>query len=191
MSDSHGNHSHHHHHHANPLFGVVVGLGLIGVVVWIALTKIPGIENTFDLQMIDVFMIFASAILFIGFWQLVSNRVFNPFLRLIAAREAATVGALLAADKIEHQALELHRSTEARILEARIAAMELKLAELNRAKQAAATIIEKAEHVAQESVRQVRWDLMTNLDANRKDVMREAEILAESLIAKIEHRQTN
>lgn len=164
---------------------VITGVVLVGLAAMLALNYMPGVEKTFSLSDTDIVMILVCSFLFIMLWAALEKVLFAPFLSLVEAREGATVGAEERAVSYKTQAQELRIKYESLIYAARVEAMERKLTRISQAKTEASRIIERAEDEAQEALRKVRWDLVTNMKTIRAEALREAETLSGALLKRL------
>jgi F0F1-type ATP synthase membrane subunit b/b' len=104
--------------------------------------------QVFDITSFDALMILVGALLFFTLWRLFDNYSVSHFQKLIEEREAATVGAQDAAADISRRADRLFEDYDAQLIEARVAAMQLKIKKLAAAGKEASEIIARAENEA-------------------------------------------
>jgi len=143
------------------------------------------ILKTFDLDLLDGYMILVCAALFVVLWLVLEKILFIPFLNLIAAREKATVGVEADAQDAYQKAQVGERDYQSKITEARQIAMEKKLKELDLAKKESDAIILKAESEAEQLVSAAKAETKINAEKARKDTMAQAESLASELTSKL------
>lgn len=106
------------------------------------------ILKIFDLTPHDAMMIALWALAFLLLWRTLTDLCWQPLLRLLEAREAATVGAGARVAKLNADAEELSRSFDNEILKARIEGVKIKSAIVQEAKQSAQAKISAAEEAA-------------------------------------------
>ncbi|MBX7142947.1 MAG: hypothetical protein K1X79_00700 [Oligoflexia bacterium] len=143
--------------------------------------------KNFDLVPLDALMILVSAVLFVILWRTLAQVLFNPYIRLIEARERATVGATEGAQSDRQKAEAVTQQYEQQLLNARIAAMQGKLAVVDNAKAQAAQVIEKAEGQAQEDVRSVRWQIANQRESIKTKSLSQVQTLADLIIARVKN----
>lgn len=143
--------------------------------------------KNFDLVPMDALMIAVCAVLFVVFYKTLGKVLFAPYLELIEAREAATVGAEDAAKADQQRAVEVTAQYEEQLMAARVAAMEKKIAALTTARKEASTIVEKAEGAAQELVRSVRWEMAKKLDELRGKAISDVDALADMIVQRVKN----
>ena len=141
--------------------------------------------KTFDLNLEDLKMIFVWAVCFVAIWQLLARTLFGPYIKLAEEREAVTTGAEINAKEQNKLADELTAQFEDRMTVARVNAMKIKLAALNKARTEAQGIIEKAESGAQDKLKTNRDQLKVRLDAMRKDLERECDNMVAMITEKV------
>lgn len=141
--------------------------------------------KVFDLTMIDAYMIGVVSILFVFFWRAMERVLFKPYLKLIEAREKATVGAEEEATAAYTQAEVGEREYDAKILEARRSAMEKKLAVLAKAKIEADKIAHDATAESEKILAAARGEIRAEADTARTQLNDQAQSLANDLVAKL------
>ncbi|MBN8548543.1 MAG: hypothetical protein J0M12_04430 [Deltaproteobacteria bacterium] len=145
------------------------------------------ILKNFDLVPFDVVMIVVSAVLFVILWKTLGQALFAPYMSLLEAREAATVGAEDTAKSDLERAEALTAQYEEQLMAARVAAMEKKLAAINKAKAEASGIVEKSEGAAQELLRSVRWEMAKKLDELRGQAFGDTDKLADMIVERVKN----
>ena len=143
--------------------------------------------KNFDLVPFDVVMIVVSAVLFVVLWKTLGQVLFAPYLQLVEAREAATVGAEDTAKANHERAEALTAQYEEQLMAARVAAMEKKLSALAKAKAEAAAVVEKSEGAGQELLRSVRWEMAKKLDELRGQAFGETDKLADMIVERVKN----
>jgi len=131
-------------------------LGGAGLVLYIIA---PGLENvfkTFQLSTKDVYMIYCCAVCFTALWIALDRVFFQSYLKLLEAREAATLGAADAALKLEREAMQLTEEYETKISEARRQAAAAKTKSIVTAKADAGRIIQEAQAQARTMLAEAR-----------------------------------
>lgn len=141
--------------------------------------------KNFDLVPLDLAMILVCALLFVCLWRALGAVLFNPYIRLIEARERATIGATEGANSDRQKAENLMQQYEQQLMNARIAAVQAKLAVVDNAKAQAGQIIEKAEAKAQEEVRSVRWELASQKDSIKSKSLAQVQALADVILTRV------
>ena len=145
-----------------------------------------GILKTFDLVPFDVPMIVIGGLAFVIFYVLMKGSVFEPFLALVEAREAATEGATASASADLKAAAALEHEFEEKILEAREAALNEKSKKLEAARKDASAILAEAESKAQNILKDEREKLQTNIESLRAETMGRAQDLVNVIVSKLE-----
>lgn len=130
-------------------------------------------------------MIPFGALLFVILWQSLARVVFNPYLKLLEARENATSGAVESSREKLAKAGELRTAYADQIAQARVEAMRVKLAAVAAAKKENGALVEKAEAAAQEALKQGRADIAREAGSLREQTLRDADGLADMIIDKI------
>ena len=143
--------------------------------------------KNFDLVPFDVAMIMVSAVLFVVLWKTLGQFLFAPYLELVEAREAATVGAEDTAKADRERAQVITEQYEEQLMATRVAAMEKKLAALTKAKAEAAGIVEKSEDASQELLRSVRWEMAKKLDELRGQAFGDIDKLADMIVERVKN----
>lgn len=134
--------------------------------------------KNFDLVPFDLVMIAIGAVLFVCLWQILRIVVFQPYLKLVDARERATSGAEAQARANEERAMILFKEYEQKLMEERAVALKVKFEALSKAKAEAGRMINKAESEAQSYLEGVRKELDKEVGAVKQRVAFEAETLA-------------
>ena len=173
----------------DPLIVKLLGyLFLIAIFVFPAIYY-PSFETimveTFDLQRIEIQLIPVGAILFFLFWKLMDKKVFSPFLALVEAREKATAGSLVDADKIYKQATDVAEKTEAEILQARKDAVKIKNEKILEAKIKVDNSIKDFEQEMLTRLLESRNHLELEVDKINQDLNSSQETLANEIVEKI------
>lgn len=140
----------------------------------------------FDLETADLPMIGLGALMVLLLINLLKGSLFKPYLSLLEAREAATGGAEHAAEATLKEARAKNEEYGAKLMAARVAAMQKKLAQVSEARVQGAKIIESAEADGQEIVRKVRWDLAQQVDSLRASTFKDADVMAASIATKLQ-----
>ncbi len=148
------------------------------------------ILKNFDLNLLDAQMIAVCAVLFVVLWKTLGKVLFGPYLTLVEARERATVGASDTAQAELAKAKAISEDYEQKLMTARVAAMEKKLAAVSKAKSEADSIVEKAEDNAQELVRSVRWEMAKKVDELRTKAFGEVDALSDMIVNRVKNPTT-
>jgi len=139
----------------------------------------------FDITPFDGVMILVGAVFFVVIWKSLQKVLFDPYLKLVEEREQATSGAKDYAAREVAEAKELTQEYERRIMEGRIAALEEKIKELDRAKQEAAKIISQAENEASTYLDNERRITEESMNALKSEVMKEASAMVAMIVDKV------
>ena len=141
--------------------------------------------KTFDLELIEFQLILVVIPIFFVFWVLMDKMVFQPVLKLVEEREARTSGAeSIAADTIR-EADAADAEFEQKILDARIEAMKVKLAEVNKTKDEASKILGEASSTAKSELEAARKAITEKQEALRKNLANNVDELAKEIAAKV------
>jgi len=143
------------------------------------------ILRNFDLVPFDLAMIAVGAVLFVGLWQVLKVALFQPYLSLIEAREAATVGAEARARANDEKAANLLKDYEDKLMEERVAALKVKTEALIKAKAEAVRIIKHAEGEAQLHLEKVRQEIVKELATLEQSRAVQAEALGVMMADKV------
>jgi F0F1-type ATP synthase membrane subunit b/b' len=143
--------------------------------------------KNFDLVPFDVVMIAVCAILFVVLWKTLGKVLFAPYLELVEAREAATVGAEDGAKSDQARAQAITEEYEGKLMAARVAAMEKKLAAITKAKSEADSLVGKAEDGAQEMMRTIRWEMAKKMDEMRSKAFSDIDGLADMIVERVKN----
>ncbi|MCB0339787.1 MAG: ATP synthase F0 subunit B [Bdellovibrionales bacterium] len=140
----------------------------------------------FDLKPGDGLMIPIGVVLFVILWQFLDKYLFLPYVRLVEAREAATTGSVSSARDVVERTQAVKAECEEKLRRARVAAMETKLTQLREAKQKASEIIRASEDSAKTEIQALRDTLSSEMSAMRNDIQKQAELLAEAIVEKVQ-----
>ena len=144
-----------------------------------------GILKTFDLTMIDGIMIPICCLLFFVLWRGLDKFLFSPYLKLFEARELLTTGAVAHSQSLESRANELSHEYEAKMVDARMAAMKLKLELTNKAKLEASAILEKAEQDAKQVVSKAREAIASSAGSANASVGADSSRMIDLIVQKV------
>lgn len=139
----------------------------------------------FALEPFDVPMIVLGAVLFYIFCKLFGKHVVMPYMRLMEAREAATEGVVREAQAELRAAGELQHEFDARIQQARIAALAEKLKIVESAKKEGADLLKNAEDAARKILEEERGVLKQSLEEERSKASLEEESLVALVLQKL------
>ena len=131
-------------------------------------------------------MIIFSCVFFAVYWKFLDKKVFQPFLNLTEAREAATTGASEEALAIIEKADQVKSEYEEKLLVARKTAFELKQENAEKTKLEAAEIIAKAEQEAVEILKNSNKEMISSINKTKEELAGKAEALAEDIVAKVQ-----
>jgi F0F1-type ATP synthase membrane subunit b/b' len=141
--------------------------------------------KTFDLTTQDATMILVWAGFFLVFWQILSTLCWTPLLKLVEAREAATVGASQRVEHLVREREELERTFENEILKARIEGAKVKSAIVSEAKAEAQLAISRAEQAASLAKRNAAEEMASESRKVEQELEREISALSQNALAKM------
>ena len=141
--------------------------------------------KTFDLTLVDGYMIPVVSVLFVFLWRSLSKELFFPYLALIEAREQATLGAEKEAQEAQDRARNSREEYERKLGEARRAAIEQKLSLVHQARLEADRIRKKAEEEAQSYLLAVRKEIAREVEEAKKNAPRLAQELVADLLERV------
>lgn len=138
-----------------------------------------------DLTVADVQMIALGTVIFYIFLKYLDRSLFAPYMKLVDAREASTVGASEAAGKITRDAEIATAKYEEQLAAARKAAMHNKSVKVAEARAAADQIVHSAEGEAEEFVRAAKLEGAKHIETNRAVIQAEAQNLSSLIVDRI------
>jgi F0F1-type ATP synthase membrane subunit b/b' len=141
--------------------------------------------KTFDLTTQDATMILVWAGFFLVFWQILSTLCWTPLLKLVEAREAATVGASQRVEHLVREREELERTFDNEILKARIEGAKVKSAIVSGAKAEAQLAISRAEQAASLAKRNAAEEMASESRKVEQELEREISALSQNALAKM------
>ena len=145
----------------------------------------------FDLVPRDVPMILICAILFVALWKVLGRVLFDPYLNLIEAREAATQGAQgLSHDKLK-QADTLLEEYNSKLSDHRQRLIQDKLSKTLAAKAEADKLIHKTEDEARAKLSATKEEIKQQEIRARQDLNQQAAALAEIIVRKLKTPTTD
>ncbi|RMG44104.1 MAG: hypothetical protein D6719_02435 [Candidatus Dadabacteria bacterium] len=144
-----------------------------------------GLLKSLDLTNRDITMIAIDGCVFVIFWGLMEHFVFAPYLRLTAARDAATSGAEDQADDLLAEAEKLLAEYSNQVNAVRVEAVRRKLSLLEQAKKEADKIIQEAGRQAQQELVEARAKLAEKIESLRKEALSSADEMVETAVSKI------
>jgi len=139
----------------------------------------------FDITPFDGVMILFGALFFVAIWKSLQIVLFDPYVKLVEERERATSGAQDHAAKEIGEANELNQQYERLVIEGRIAALEVKIKELDRAKLEAAEVIRQAENTASVYLEKERRTTDKDLEELRREVMSQSSAMVSMILEKV------
>lgn len=148
-------------------------------------TLFEQILKSFSLVPTDVVMIPIAALLFVALWKTLERSLFLPYLKLIEAREQATVGNEAQALADLNKAEELQRSYEQQLQEIRIRSLEQKYKTLESTKQELEKLTTSEEASLLASSNRLRSDLETASKSARAALVSDAQELADQIVSKV------
>lgn len=143
------------------------------------------ILKNFDLVPFDVVMIFVGAMSFVLLWKTLEKELFNPFLKLLELREGLTTGADSNAKDIQDEAARLEEDYAQKMLSIRIAAMDKKLAALDRAKAEANSSIDKAAAEAKSFIEKEKASIASSRDKARAEAIGQTKGMVDELVTRL------
>ena len=143
------------------------------------------ILKIFDLTPSDAQMILAWAIFFFVLWRVLSALCWQPLLKLLEAREAATTGAVAKLHELQQEAEDLSRSFENEILKARIEAAKAKSAMVLEAKAKAQSLLSAAEQQASSSIKNAAEQSHREAQRVEKELEAQISALSDQALAKL------
>jgi F0F1-type ATP synthase membrane subunit b/b' len=176
-------HSSNNSHESSKLLYIYVGV-IVGLAIIFA-DKIKGIAPLFQLTVTDVNMIPFGAAFFIIFWKLAERFLFQPFLALNEAREAATSGSEEESISVAQQAKKLLDDAEAQLFAARGKAMRQKDESLAQVRATCAQEVASATVAAKLEVEKQRQIIAAECDNLRSSLNEQVEQLARDAAQKI------
>jgi len=141
-------------------------------------------EKNFQLTAWDVKMIPVGALLFFLFWQFCNAMLFHPYLELVEDRENMTEGATSTATDTIEEAAQLIDEYEAKMTEARVEAMQLKLEALAQAKEQAKTLTDEASVTAAKALEKTRASIREQIAAAKEEAKQQVEALSQEIASK-------
>jgi F-type H+-transporting ATPase subunit b len=142
-------------------------------------------EESLKLTPTDLIFIPVGSFLFFVFWKLMENAVFDPFLALHEAREAATEGSQELAQQKLAEAARLENEAEEQLNLARREAVQLKLAQVAEAKKQASLVITEAENQAMEFSEKAIQEAADKITKLKLDLESKAGLLAGDVVEKL------
>lgn len=143
--------------------------------------------KTFDLTISDVRMILVFTVIFPLILLALQSTIFKPFLRLIEAREAATVGAAQTIQQLRQKHEELRQQVESKLAATRLSALQKKAERLKAAREEANQKILVAENTAKAAVLAEREKIEANFKELKESLSVQSSAIAECLVEKIKN----
>ncbi len=119
-----------------------------------------------------------SAILFIVIWQILSARLFKPYLALLDERDARTVGDEQRVVERKKEIEDVQRVIDDELRQARVEGIVLRDKLVNEAKEEAQAIIDEATKVVDEELSRSRQAIFELKTQARAEIDKEADKLA-------------
>ncbi len=141
--------------------------------------------KTFDLTISDVRMILLFTLVFPVILKSLQNSIFKPFLRLIEAREAATLGAAQMIQDLRQQHDDLRQQLESKLAATRLTALQKKGERLKEVRQQASQKVLAAENSAKATVSAEREKIKLEFQTLQEGLVAQNSSLAEALVEKI------
>lgn len=143
------------------------------------------ILKTFDLTVLDLQMIIVWALVFVVLWRSLSRFFVRPYLKLVEAREAATVAARETAAELNKAADELKEEYDRRLSAERARFQQHKQEALDRAKAEADSIVETAERESRHYRDTFRTELKSGLEELKVQSAAQIGAIAALLVEKL------
>ncbi|MEZ4753726.1 MAG: hypothetical protein R3A13_05375 [Bdellovibrionota bacterium] len=141
--------------------------------------------KTFDLELTEFNYILIVIPVFCAFWFLMDKLIFSPFLKLVETREARTTGAESVATETLYEAERIQTDYEQQILNARIEAMKVRLAEVNKIKEEASQVLSTASTKAKQDLENARLEITSKQAALRDSLASNVDQLAKEIANKV------
>lgn len=126
-----------------------------------------------------------SAGIFILLWVVLGKHLFKPYLALIEAREARTLGDERKAAELATKAEEVKRQIDEELKVARLRGLQVRDAAVNAAKEQAKVIADRAAERARRELEAARDEIELARAQAQREIDAEADELAKSLLARL------
>ena len=146
---------------------------------------IADILTTFSLTVLDGVMIPIGVVSFVIFWKVMEHVFWGPYLQLIEAREAATVGAGSRAGDVLAEAKKIRMEYDEKLNSARVAAVRDKLSKVREAADKAAVIVGDAEERAKDDRVKEREAIQSDMEELRRELVGKVEEMASGVVEKV------
>ena len=143
------------------------------------------ILKMFDLTPLDLKMIAVWAVAFVVLWKLMGRFFILPYMRLVEAREAATIAARETAVELTRSADELQLEYDRRISSERGRFLQQKQESLDRVKAEADSILESAERDSRQYRDAFRGELQRELQDLKSAAASQTGSVAAMLVEKL------
>ena len=146
--------------------------------------------KTFDISPNEFNYLLIAIPTFCVFWFLMDKMVFRPFLKLVETREERTSGAETTAADTLKEAEQVAAVYEQEVLDARIAAMKEKLAEINKTKEEASKTLAEASSKAKSELESARKEIASKQEQLQEALTANVDALAREIVDKIKDGST-
>jgi F-type H+-transporting ATPase subunit b len=133
---------------------------------------------------VDISVLY-QVVIFLVLWLVLSKLVFRPYITLLEDRERRTSGTSEDASELEEQAGRLKAMYEAKITEARNAAIAVRDAIIQEARRERERVLQAAREEAAVKLDRVRREVQTQMERERALLAAEANNIAQEMASKI------
>jgi len=131
------------------------------------------------------YTILLQMLLFLLLWIVLTRMLFRPYLRLLEEREKRTEGAEDESLTLEQEGQRLRALYEEGLAKARAEGEAAKEAVLQEVRQQREQVLSRAREEATETLERVRQEIRHELAREREIASREAEVIAQDMVAKV------
>jgi F-type H+-transporting ATPase subunit b len=131
------------------------------------------------------FSVFYQVVLFVVLWLILSKILFRPYLQLLEQREYRTSGARHETEALESEGQRLRAEYEAKMAEVETAGETAKNAIVEEARKQRELIVNEAREHAARELEQVRREIDSQLQEERKRATAETATMAQDMAAKL------
>jgi len=131
------------------------------------------------------YTILLQMLLFLLLWVVLSRILFRPYLSLLEEREKRTEGAQDESFALEQEGQRLRALYEDGLAKARAAGEAVKAGILHEVRQQREQLLSRAREEAAETLERMRLEIRNELAREREIARREAEAIAQDMVAKV------
>jgi F-type H+-transporting ATPase subunit b len=124
-------------------------------------------------------------LIFLALWLILSKALFRPYLSLLDDRERQTGGARHYTGDLEHEGMRLRSEYEEKISQARSAAVAVKDAIIQEARQEREKLLHNAREEAARKLDSVRREVQSQLEKERTILAAEVAAVAQDMASKV------